>query len=315
MNNPTLSAYMANYNHAQYVGEALESIVSQSFRPMELIMVDDASTDNSVEIIEKFVRKYSFVHLIRNKKNIGSFLSTILALNSTSGEYVIGLASDDKFLPNLFEKQMNILTQYPKAGMCCTDTRTIWEHSGVVIENKRGFSNVPCYISPEEMVKIMKKKIVYISGFAAMIKRSVLIEIGTNRELKWSSDRFYALVIALRYGFCYVPEPLALYRQQLESYGTSGLKDKNGNKKVIENILELLKKPQYNDVLSKFKRSCALASLGMSMFRVLILSPKHWDYLSFNLARLILWDELKNTISPYIPFIIKKTYRLLIKNI
>jgi glycosyltransferase involved in cell wall biosynthesis len=71
MGHNTLSVIMVNYNHGKFIGEALDAILSQSYRPMEIIVIDDASTDNSLEIIQQFVRRDLIIRLIRREKNMG----------------------------------------------------------------------------------------------------------------------------------------------------------------------------------------------------------------------------------------------------
>ena len=58
MKKPMLSVTLPNYNHAQYLEGALDAILNQRYEPMELVIIDDASTDNSVEIIEKYMARY-----------------------------------------------------------------------------------------------------------------------------------------------------------------------------------------------------------------------------------------------------------------
>ena len=314
MNKHTLAVIMPNYNHAQYIGEALDSILTQSFRPATVLVIDDGSDDNSIEVIERFIAKDSVISLLRNEVNSGAVFSVNKGLKHISEDYVYVAAADDIILPGLFEKSMNLLNKYPHAAICCSDTKTIWQSGQGDTVNKRGLGDKSCYISPEELVKIMQKKIVYLSGFGTIIKRKELLETGMPAELKWCGDRIYALTIALRYGLCYIPEMLAAQLRRKDSYSEQGQRNRKEHKQVIENILELLKKPQYADVLFKFKKSCALASLGMPMLRVLFFSPKHRDYLSFNLMRLILWSEFKNAVGAYIPVVIKKIYRSLAKN-
>src|SRR4051812_21669960 len=121
MSRSSLSVVMPNYNHSHYIGEALEAILGQTFRPMEVIVVDDASTDNSVEVIEQFVRRDSAVRLLRNEQNSGPVPTVNLGLKQASGDYVYTMAADDKILPTFFEKSMNLLAQYPQAGLCSAD--------------------------------------------------------------------------------------------------------------------------------------------------------------------------------------------------
>lgn len=314
MNNSTLSVITANYNHAHYLKDLINSILTQSKNPEEYIIVDDGSTDNSIETIGNFSKAHSIIKLLKNKKNKGVICSIKKALDYCSGDYYLGLSADDKILPGFIKKCMEMLIKYPQSGMCQTDTVTEWEAKKKTAIHLRGLGNKKRYFSPEELIKIMRKRILYPSGFGTIFRRNVFEEVGLLPELKWSSDRIYSIIIALRHGICYVPEPLAYQRRRVESYSEKGMKNRKEHRQVIKNILELLKKPQNSDVLPKIKKSCALASLGMPMLRVLFFSPKHRDYLSFNLMRLIVWDEFKNVVGAYTPVVIKKIYRSLAKN-
>jgi len=75
MPEPTLTAGFPNYNHSHYLPQAIEAILSQSRPPDEFIIVDDASTDNSVEIIESYARQDSRLRLVRHEHNQGAVAS------------------------------------------------------------------------------------------------------------------------------------------------------------------------------------------------------------------------------------------------
>ncbi len=99
MSGSTLSVFVMNYNHADFLREALGSIVAQSFKPLELIVVDDASTDNSREVIESFARRNPNIRLICNERNIGAVRSAIRPMDVACGDYVCGVAADDLVAP------------------------------------------------------------------------------------------------------------------------------------------------------------------------------------------------------------------------
>ena len=121
MSKATLSVVMSSYNYGSYIGAALEAILSQSFRPSEVIIVDDASTDNSIEVIDQFIRRDPVVKLVRNEKNMGVFFTGNLGISLATGDYLYGAAADDKVLPSFFEKSITLLEQHPQAGLCSTD--------------------------------------------------------------------------------------------------------------------------------------------------------------------------------------------------
>jgi len=151
MSLPTLSVIMSNYNHAHYLGEALRAILNQSFRPSEVIVLDDASTDNSLDIIQQYVESDPIVRLVRNEQNKGLAYNGIKLLALVQGEYLYSAAADDRVLPGFFEKSMRLLAQFPQAGLCSTRTQCIDEEgrdSGVL--HMPAISSRETFISPEK---------------------------------------------------------------------------------------------------------------------------------------------------------------------
>lgn len=94
------------YNHQKFVCESLQSILNQTYRKIQIIVVDDYSTDNSVEVIEQFINKHPEIMFINNKINLGLTKSVTNAMNYAKGAYFIDLAADDILLPNCVETQI-----------------------------------------------------------------------------------------------------------------------------------------------------------------------------------------------------------------
>ena len=91
-----LSVIIPHYNHGHFINEQIEAIVNQTYKCHEIIIIDDKSTDNSVEIINKTIDKYPFIKLIQNKKNIGPLNIMNLGLDIASGDYVQFPSADDR---------------------------------------------------------------------------------------------------------------------------------------------------------------------------------------------------------------------------
>lgn len=309
MRKPTLSVIMPNYNHAKYVGEALEAILSQSYRPMEVIVVDDASTDNSVEIIQEFVKQNRNLRLIVNEKNIGVEGSVEKLLNLAGGDYVFAIAADDKILPGFFEKSMEILERFPKAGLCCVDPVFIDNDGNTIGEDEFCLSDKPNYFTPEEMILLLRKKLFSIGGNNVIIKRSALTEAGNFvHELRWYSDLFAVLVVAFRYGMCYIPERMVVKRIDPKQYSSNPMSDRKVHSETLENLLRLLHSPAYSDVRSHFKRSTVLSFFYTPMLWSLLRNPNYWDLITLKLIPRTLWRTFKKKLNPYLPMSIKNIY-------
>ena len=112
--NPKISILVASYNYEQYIGETLDSLVNQTYKNFEVVVVDDGSKDNSVKLIKKYVKKYPNVFLYRheNGENRGLVQTIKLGLKKATGKYIAFCESDDYWLPNNLEEKVKIINQY-----------------------------------------------------------------------------------------------------------------------------------------------------------------------------------------------------------
>ncbi len=299
MNKATLSVVLTSYNYGDFVGTALDAICSQSFTPIEFIVVDDCSTDNSLTIIEQFQKQNSLIRLLRNEKNMGVMFSVFRALEQVTGDYCYSASADDKILPGFFEKSMDLLVRYPRAGLCFSDPATFDGATGLINEHRLHLSKGPCYFSPSEMVEIMRRRPAWIGGHATIVKQSSLLEAGGYLpQLKWYCDWFALLVIAFRHGACYIPEPLSTYRVSPNAYSVNARRNWVEQRKVLCDLLGLLKSPAYRDVLPAFERSGVLRVFRSGIIRALLNNPAHWDLDSFLLVKRSLRDLVFDTFVP-----------------
>lgn len=114
-----ISVIMASYNYAQYLEEAIDSVINQSYKDWELIIVDDGSSDNSVEIIKKYCQKDSRIKLLQHldNQNKGLKETILMGIENATGEWVAFLESDDFWrVNNLFEK-VKIIEKYPEVKL------------------------------------------------------------------------------------------------------------------------------------------------------------------------------------------------------
>src|SRR6188768_2020632 len=118
---PTLSVTVLNYNYGNYLPQCLDSILAQTFEDFELIVVDDCSTDNSLEVIKPYLRDPR-VRLVSHAKNVGYSGSLIEGTEAHSrGDFVTVISADDMVRrPDAFERQIELLSAHPEASFCFT---------------------------------------------------------------------------------------------------------------------------------------------------------------------------------------------------
>ncbi len=244
-----MSVVMTNYNHSGYISIALDAILSQSYAPIEIIIIDDASTDNSLEILERYNLKYPLIKLHRNKKNMGILYNINRLLELAGGDYFYSAAADDLIKPDFFEKSMDMLCRNPQAGLCSTLSDLIDENGnpyGMV--TKTIFTTESLFVSPQYAKIILKKFGNWIQGNSTIYNKEALVKSGGfNPELHSYCDGFIAQVIALKYGSCFIPVPLASWRRMETGYALTQSADINLKHEIILKISNLMK-TQYKDI-------------------------------------------------------------------
>ena len=307
MGKPTLSVCMPNYNYARFIGGALEAVLSQSRPPDELIIVDDCSTDGSVAVIEKLIRRHPNARLLRNEKNMGAIYTQNRALTSAKCDYIHSTASDDMVLPGLYEESMKLLADHPQAGLCCSDTVAVILNEKMKEDHRRyirfNFSSGPRYFTPDETLRLMKANAYTpVMGNTAIVKRTAMADAGWYLpELKWSSDAFVHDAVIFRYGFCYVPRVMTMQRTHAGQY-SQGLVPGEKEREVIRQTLQVVTSGKYDDVLPSFKQTAPFSCFPWEVLMVVIKERKYRDFLSLKLVKFALIDKfVKRTLKLFLP--------------
>ncbi len=235
-NGSNLSVCIPNYNHARYLTGVLESVLSQRVVPEEVIIVDDASTDNSREVIESFSKGRNQIRLLQNEKNRGCLYSVNRGLSEARGKYFYALAADDLVLPGFFEKTLQSLEESPRAGMAATSMKFIDKNGADIplaalpsFHSHESHVNIrmPMYLSRDRVLQRLERQPWFLGGVVnVMFKTAECQEAGGLRpELGLLADWFCAHYVALKCGMCYIPEPLVAFRILAKSYGASYVAD------------------------------------------------------------------------------------------
>lgn len=104
---PTVSIIIPTYNRAHLIERAIESVLHQTYQDFELIIIDDGSTDNTDDIINKFQKKDDRIIYLKHDRNKGGSAARNTGIKASRGEYIAFLDSDDEWLPEKLEKQMD----------------------------------------------------------------------------------------------------------------------------------------------------------------------------------------------------------------
>ncbi len=123
---PRVSVIIPSYNCAPYIRETIDSVLSQSFSDLELLVVDDASTDETCQIVESYG---AAVRLIRHATNVQVCASRNHGLREARGQYVCFMDHDDYWFPDKLDSQVRLLEQHPEAGVVFSEF-TLWFPDG-----------------------------------------------------------------------------------------------------------------------------------------------------------------------------------------
>jgi glycosyltransferase involved in cell wall biosynthesis len=310
MSDFTLSVIMPNYNYSRFIGTALDAILNQSFKPFEVIVVDDGSTDNSVDIIKGIQKRHPQLHLVQMERNVGVIEAAGKALELARGRFLYAASADDRVLPGFFEESMALLRKYPQAGLSCCDAVLVDSRTGATTVNRLRLAKEPCYISPNELAKLIRRRHIHIWGHTVIVKRQALDETGAwIGQFKWDIDRIAHLMVAFRYGMCYIPRPLASYRVTAKCYSTSSAGQPKARREIPLHLLRLLTMPSNSDIVPLFKLSTMFYSFGLNGLRPMLRYSEYRDFLSFRLVARSLWWELHRQTAALAPFSVKQRYR------
>jgi glycosyltransferase involved in cell wall biosynthesis len=292
---------MCVYNHASYVGGALEAILAQSYQPLEIIVVDDGSTDGGAAVIAGYARREPRIRFLSNGRNEGLFFSIEKGLALVRGDYVFGAAADDLILPGLFEKSMELLARHPEAGLCSALSGVIGTGGEALGELWVPFvAAAPVYVDPERALEILDRHCSWFAGTTVIYRRRALLEAGGFRpELGSFCDGFVYLVLARKHGACFIPELLASWRKTDRNYSSRVREDPRLGLDIMERAARLMRTTYRDlfpaDFVARWERKWFLDLLdgmaGAQRQALLACSSRvpgatAWDRIFFRLLRL-----------------------------
>ena len=207
---PMMSFIILSYNYRRYVVEALRSALAQSVQNFEIIVVDDASTDGSVEVVGSFTDRR--IRLLRNEKNMGGAFSYNRAVNAARGEFLVNLDADDWIDSLKCEKQLEAFRKDPKLDIVGSYIHAIDRNSqphaqAVQLE---GHCNRPLDLNAVDPWVVQNP----LARSSTMMRRSSHMRIGLDDATMTYACDFELWTRALREGcrFAVLPEKLCYYR-------------------------------------------------------------------------------------------------------
>jgi glycosyltransferase involved in cell wall biosynthesis len=255
---PTISVVTPNYNHGRFVTETIRSVAGQVYQPLEHIIVDDGSTDDSREIIAALAHEYPLVKLVVSERNQGAAAAMHVGVQAASGDFIMYLGADDVLPPRSLSRFHDVVKDHPDAALICGDVAFVNEQTGHSWIRRGLNLRAPTYISPEDLIGQQRRGLNVINGGAAVVRRDVILEAEMNDiSLRWYLDFIYYNAIAYRHGVYYIPEVLHRFLVTGKNY-SSGANIWTMQEPALARLFEVLNSRRFSDIHEKFRRSAIL---------------------------------------------------------
>lgn len=214
---PKVSVVIPTYNRSNLVKRAMQSVLDQDYRDLELIVVDDASTDDTEEQVRSIVDHR--IRYIRQSRNQDVSAARNRGMREARGEYIAFLDSDDEWLPNKLTLQVEKFEQLPPSyGALYTGTETKYEDGSIYHFNPRFKGDV--------LGKLLTENITDKGSASVIIRKNVIRVVGFfDEKIPAMEDYDYWIRIARYYKFDYIEQPLIRYHQDRRSDQRSLLRD------------------------------------------------------------------------------------------
>jgi glycosyltransferase involved in cell wall biosynthesis len=243
-NEPLVSVLVPSYNHEKYIIECISSILKQNYSNYELLIRDDASSDETPSLLKHFLSTYENIKSIKiiveyGKENIEVISSLNYLIKRSSGEIIILCASDDVFLPGRINRAVELHTQYPNYGLVAMN--------GKVIDENGELKKDSFYTNKSKNNLFFFKDLTYkqiieigLGGFGMSFKKDLLKVI--NYQLPDSllfEDGYLSFLAAIQNGIILEYNPFILYRRTTNSI--SGYDLQLNSVKTVEKEIKFCK--------------------------------------------------------------------------
>lgn len=228
---PLVSVIIIFLNAEKYLREAIDSVLAQTYKCWELLLIDDGSTDNSTEIARRYVAQYpEKINYLEhpNHQNLGMSATRNLGIHKAKGEYIAFLDSDDYWLPNRLETHVGILDSYPEVGMLYGTANYWFSWTGRPEDRDRDFvpelrvQKETLFHPPELLPLLLDGKAEVPCTCSILVRREIMQKIGGFEESfrgMYEDQAFYAKV-CLMVPVLATGDYLAWYRQHSDSHSS-----------------------------------------------------------------------------------------------
>lgn len=221
---PKVSVLMPAHNAEKYISAAIKSILNQTFKDFELLIIDDGSTDATWSIVERCARTDQRIHVRKAKRNMGVAITRNNLLKMARGKYIVWQDADDISTLIRLEQQYLFMEAHPDVGMCGGAIEFFGEHGTIAIQK---------YAGADDTLRRRIFRFSPVSQGAAIVRAEAYKKVGLfDTNLCQSEDLDMSFRIGQYYKFANLPEVVLRYRRHNGSISMC---------RVYENISDTLK--------------------------------------------------------------------------
>ena len=226
MKDPLVSVICLSYNHERFVEEAIRSVINQTYKNIEIIVVDDASHDSSQEAIRRLVGEFPAIQFLPIEKNVGNCKAFNMGFALSKGDFIIDLATDDIMMPDRIARQVYQFQSLPQdVGIVFTDAKYINEQGKFLRQHY-------AYLFRKGLLKEVPQGNVYakvlsryfIASPTMMVRRIVFENIGGYDESLAYEDFDFWVRSSRLFGYSFLNESLTKIRKASNSLSSGWYK-------------------------------------------------------------------------------------------
>jgi glycosyltransferase involved in cell wall biosynthesis len=219
-----VSVNITTFNRADLIPRCLDSVLKQSYENVEIVVVDDCSTDHTAQVMETYVEQYGYIKYIRHEKNQGNAQARNTALAHCNGYYVAFMDDDDEWIdPDKLQKQVDTFERQDegKLGIVCSSVKTIASDGKEVLKIEK---------HPKDLVAHILRKNGIIHNSTVLTKKSIMERVGgfdQRMPRGVDSEFFRTLIVDYGYRVLFMPDITTAY------YEHAGLRMTTDSKNVV----------------------------------------------------------------------------------
>lgn len=222
---PLISVIVTSYNYARFITETLNSILAQTYKNYEIIVVDDGSKDDSLEVIKQYVDKHEnvFLYIHPNHENKGLSATVRLGIEKAKGEYTAFCESDDYWHPTHLEKEVELINSFDDVEIISNNVELFGDEQAVACRTEYVDTISQALSFGRNRIDLQENKYMnYIPTFSAvMIKTKIMRGLDYNSYIPaWLDFWLYRQILTTKFLF-YIPEKLTYWRMHDSYNGAS----------------------------------------------------------------------------------------------